>query len=184
MEKPDIELIKECISGNQDAFAEIVARYKKLVYSVVYKIMDDNQEVGDISQEVFIRIYKSLDRYNPEYRFSTWCVKIATNLCLDTLRRRKTVYVPLEDAEGTCCSLETPEDKAVRSEQSRKIRQAVSELPDKYRIPIVLFHQNNMSYEEMSKVLNEPMTIIKNRLYRARLMLREKLIPYRNEEVL
>jgi RNA polymerase sigma factor (sigma-70 family) len=184
LEKSDIELISESISGDQDAFAEIVSRYKKLVYSVVYNIMDDKQEVSDVSQEVFIRIYKSMDRYNPEFKFSTWCVKIATNLCLDTLRKRKVTYVPLEDAEGICSNSETPEDKALRMERSRRIREAITELPEKYRIPIVLFHQNGMSYEEMVKILNEPMTIIKNRLYRARLMLREKLMPYRNEEVL
>lgn len=184
MEKSDIELIKDSISGDQDAFAEIVARYKKLVYSVVYNIMDDKQEIGDVSQEVFIRIYKSMDRYNPEFKFSTWCVKIATNLCQDTLRKRKASYVSLEDAEGVCSNLETPEDKALRMERSRKIRGAIMELPEKYRIPVVLFHQNGMSYEEMAKILNEPMTIIKNRLYRARLMLREKLMPCRKEEVL
>lgn len=180
----DIDLIQECISGNHDAFSELVTRYKKLIYNVVYNMISDKQEVNDIAQEVFIRIYKSLDRYNPEFKFSTWSVKIATNLCLDVLRKKKINSTPIEEIEGVSSDLETPEAKYISSERSRKIREAIASLPEKYRTPIVLFHQNGLSYEEITKVLNEPMTIIKNRLYRARLMLRESLMPYRKEEVL
>ena len=80
-ELTDIQLIDECINGNSTAFEEIVRRYKKLVYSVVYKMIPDKEEVNDLSQEVFIRLYKSLERYNPEFKMSTWIVKITTNLC-------------------------------------------------------------------------------------------------------
>lgn len=184
MEISDYELIKKCLSGDQQMFAELVSRYKKLVYSVVYNMINDKQEVNDISQEVFIRIYRSLDRYNPEYKFSTWVVKITTNFCLDILRKKKIDYTPIEEIQDISRENDTPEDKYIRNERSERIRKAISELPDKYRMPIVLFHQNGMSYEEICKILNEPMTIIKNRLYRARLMLREKLEPDRKEEVL
>lgn len=184
METPDIEVIRKCLDGDRESFSMLVARYKKLIYSVVYNMMSDKEEVNDISQEVFLRIYKSLDRYNPEYKFSTWSVRIATNLCLDILRKKKAETIPMEEVEGVSGNTETPEDRLVRAEQSRKIREAIESLPEKYRIPVVLFHQNGLSYEEMTKVLNEPMTIIKNRLYRARLMLKEKLASYRKEEVL
>lgn len=180
----DLELINSCIAGNQDSFAEIVTRYKKLIYSIVYNMIRDKQEVNDIAQEVFIRIYKSLNRYNPEYKFSTWSVKIATNLCLDVLRKKRVDSTSIDEIEGVSIDTDTPEARFLRKEKSERIRRAIEGLPDKYRIPVVLFHQNNLSYEEMAKVLNEPMTIIKNRLYRARLMLREKLLPDRKEEVL
>jgi len=180
----DYELVKRCLAGDQDSFAEIVTRYKKLIYSVVYNMIPDKQEVNDISQEVFLRIYKSLDRYNPEYKFSTWSVKITTNFCLDILRKKRVDSVPIEEIEGVSSNASTPEERYLKREKSARIREAIASLPEKYRLPIVLFHQNGLSYEEMAKALDEPMTIIKNRLYRARLMLRKILSYDRKEEVL
>lgn len=184
MEKTDFQLVGDCLAGRQEAFAELVARYKKLIYSVVYNMMNDKQEVNDISQEVFLRIYRALDRYNPEYKFSTWSVKIATNYCLDLLRKKKVRTVPIDEMIDFPSGAETPESRVVETEKKERIREAVAELPDKYRILIIMFHQNGLSYEEMSEILKEPMSIIKNRLYRARLMLKDKLIDYRKEEVL
>jgi RNA polymerase sigma-70 factor (ECF subfamily) len=184
LEASDYELVKACINGSQDAFAELVARYKKLVFSVVYNMINDKQEVNDVAQEVFIRIYKSLGRYDPQYKFSTWAVKITTNLCLDTLRKKRIISTPIEEAGEVSSDLDTPEARFIQKEKNLKIREAIALLPEKYRIPIVLFHQNSMSYEEIAKALDEPMTIVKNRLYRARLMLREKLMPVRKEEIL
>ena len=89
MELTDYEIIQKCLSGRQEYFEELVTRYKKLIFSVVYNMINDKEEVSDISQEVFIRIYRALDRYNPEYKFSTWSVRIATNLCLDILERKR-----------------------------------------------------------------------------------------------
>ncbi len=184
MEVTDIELINRCLSGEQDAFSELVTRYKKLIYSVVYNMISDKQDVNDIAQEVFIRIYKSLDRYNPEYKFSTWSVKIATNLCLDILRKKKIDSISIDEMVNVSNGADTPEVKLIKKEKSELIRQAIADLPEKYRVPILLFHQNGLSYEEITEILNEPMTIVKNRLYRARLMLREKLSSQRKEEVL
>lgn len=180
----DVELIDKCLNGNSEAFSELVSRYKRLIYKVVYNIINNEQEVNDISQEVFLKIYKSLHTYNSEYKFSTWAVKIATNYCLDVVRKKKIETLPIDEAEGVSSNSNTPEAHYIDKERSQRINQAVSELPDKYRIPIILFHQNGLSYEELMRVLNEPMSIIKNRLYRARLMLREKLIHDRREGAL
>jgi RNA polymerase sigma-70 factor (ECF subfamily) len=80
--------------------------------------------------------------------------------------------------------VDTPEESYLRKERAERLRRAIQELPEKYRTPIILFHQNGLSYEEMTRVLDQPMTIIKNRLYRARLMLREALMQERKEEAL
>jgi RNA polymerase sigma-70 factor (ECF subfamily) len=184
LELSDYELIQKILAGDSDLFSELVTRYKKLIYSVVYNMIHDSQEVGDISQEVFIRIYKALDRYNPEYKFSTWSVRIATNYCLDLLRKKKLDMVPIDDVSHVPNTKDTPETNFIRKEQSRMIKAAIDELPEKYRVPIILFHQNGLSYDEITKILNEPMTIVKNRLYRARLLLKDKLLGYRKEEVL
>lgn len=180
----DEELVSRCLNGDSSAFEEIVSKYKKLVYSVVYKMIPDREEVNDISQEVFIRIYKSLDKYNPEYKMSTWIVKITSNLCLDTLRKKKQDTVVLDEAIGVSSNADTPEEALIKNQRTQLIKNAIDELPQKYKILITLFHSNGLSYEEMTKVLNEPMSIIKNRLYRARLMLKEKLDSARREEIL
>lgn len=184
METTDFELVRRSISGDQEAFSELVTRYRKLIYSVVYNMIIDKQEVCDVSQEVFLRIYKSLDRYNPEYKFSTWSVKIATNICLDILRKKKIDSISIDDAICVSSSVNAPEARVISKERKNMLNEAVSQLPEKYRIPIVLFHQNGLSYEEIMKILNEPMSIVKNRIYRARLMLREKLEQERKEEAL
>ncbi|MCR4435716.1 MAG: sigma-70 family RNA polymerase sigma factor [Clostridiales bacterium] len=175
LEVTDYELVQKCLQGDQDSFAELVSRYKKLIYSVVYKFINDREEVDDISQEVFIRIYKSLVGYNPQYKFSTWSVKIATNLCLDIIRKKKVNSVPMEEIERVSTEEDTPERKYLSKERALEIRQAIMELPEKYRTPILLYHQKGASYKEMSRMLNQPMSIIKNRLFRARLMLRNSV---------
>jgi len=184
LELTDYDLIQKCLAGQQECFGELVARYKKLIFSVVYNMINDREEVSDISQEVFIRIYKALDRYNPEYKFSTWAVRIATNLCLDIHRKKKINAAPIDEIKDLTDGVDTPEASYLQKERSERIREAIQALPEKYRTPIILFHQNGLSYEEMTRVLGEPMTIIKNRLYRARLMLREALMPDRKEEAL
>ncbi len=174
MEPSDYGLIQSCLAGNQEAFAGILNRYKKPVYSVIYNLMGNSTEVNDLFQEVFIRIYKSLDSYNPEFKFVTWAAKIATNLCLDRLRQKKPALVPVEEIEISD-SEANPEDQFLARERTMLIRRAVDQLPEKYRMPVVLFHQQGVSYEEIAGILNQPLSIIKNRLYRARLMLRERL---------
>jgi len=180
----DIELVNKCIKGNHEAFSELVTRYKKLVFKVVFNIINNEQEVNDVSQEVFLKVYKNLKAYNPEYKFSTWIIKIATNHCQDIVRKKKIDSVSIDDAINVSDKRDTPEESFIRKEKVEKIREAISELPEKYRIPIILFHKNGLSYEEMTNVMNEPITIIKNRLYRARLMLKDKLVPERKEGAL
>ncbi len=172
----DYELIKLCLAGQNDAFAELVGRYKDILGRVIYNLTRNRDEVNDLLQDVFIKIYKSLRQYNPEYKFSTWSVRIASNHCLDLLRKGKPHEVSLEESPEFRDNTESPEEEYFKGETKRKLQQALDELPEQYRIPIILYHQNGLSYQEMVNLLGLPLTIIKNRLYRARLMLREKLI--------
>jgi len=184
LETPDAELIKRTLDGDNDAFAELVTRYKKLIYNVIYNMIDNREEVNDIAQEVFIKIYRSLGKYNLEYKFSTWSVRIATNHCVDVLRKKKADEISIDEAIGVSSNFDTPEEDYLKKEKRQRINYELSKLPDKYRIPLILFHKNGLSYEEISQILNEPMSIIKNRLYRARLMLKEALSSERKEGIL
>ncbi len=175
MQFTDNELIERSLKGDQDSFAELVSRYKKLIYSVVYYYVKDNEEIRDISQEVFLRIYKSLGSFNRQYKFSTWAVKIATNLCLDMIRKKKINSIPIEDIEVMSRDEDTPEKHYLGKERTNEIKRAISRLPEKYRTLIILYHEKGASYKDMSEMLEQPMSIIKNRLYRARLALRDSL---------
>jgi RNA polymerase sigma factor (sigma-70 family) len=175
----DYELVKSCLSGRRDTFAEIVARYKRLVFSIIYNFVGASPDVNDLFQEVFLRLFKSLATYNPTYQFSTWTIKIATHVCVDRMRRKKPEHAAMEEIEEVGDDRPNPEDHYIARERMEQIRKAVQELPEEYRIPVILFHQQGLSYETMVEVLGQPMTIIKNRLYRARLMLRDRLCPDR-----
>lgn len=175
MERADNELIKLCLEGNNDAFSELISRYKRLIYSVAYKFSRDNEEVNDMAQEAFIKIYKSLSRYDSQYKFSTWSVKVATNICLDHVRRKKLNTVSLEEIENYTGSSNSPEEYFMRKEHTQVLRNAIDGLPEIYRIPIIMYHQKGMSYKEIADSLGKPMSIIKNRIFRARHALRENL---------
>lgn len=178
----DYELVKRFLSGERDAFAEIFSRYKKLVYTTIYNFTGDSTEASDLFQEVFLRIYKALATYDPRYRFSTWAIRITTNVCLDRLRRARPELAAMDDIGEIGDDRLDPEGQCLAREREERVRKAVRELPEEYRVPVILFHQQGLSYEAMADVLGQPMTIIKNRLYRARLMLRDRLGPDGGQE--
>lgn len=175
MERTDYELVIECIGNNKDAFSELVSRYKRLIYSVAYKFSKNREEVNDMAQEAFIKIYKSLSKYDSQYKFSTWSVKVATNICLDHMRRKKLKTVSLDEIENFTGSKNSPEEYYLNKEKSQALKNAIEELPDIYRVPIILYHQKGMSYKEIGQALGKPMSIIKNRIFRARHTLKESL---------
>jgi len=174
-EYTDYELVVECINGNNECFGELVSRYKKLVYSTVYYFEKEHEDVSDITQEVFIRVYKSLDKYNPQFKFSTWIVRITRNLCLDTLRKKKVILLPIEDYADVHRSEDTPEVKYISMEKSMEIKKAIDGLPEKYKTVMLLYHKMGLSYKDMAIKLGEPMSKIKNRMFKARSLLRDKL---------
>jgi len=175
MQKTDYELVRECLDGNTDSFSELVARYRKLVYSVAYKFTRDSEEVNDLSQEAFVKIYKSLGRYDPQYKFSTWTVKVATNICLDFARKKKLNSISFDEIEKHARVNSTPEDILLKMEKTTAVRRAIAELPEIYRLPIVMYHQKGMSYNEIAEALGKPLSIIKNRIFRARHVLKTSL---------
>jgi RNA polymerase sigma factor (sigma-70 family) len=176
MERTDNELVIACLEGNQEAYSELITRYKRLIYSVAYKFSRDSDEVNDLAQEAFIKIYRSLSRYDSQYKFSTWSVKVATNICLDHVRRKRLNSVSLDEIENFTGKNNSPEEYYLRKEKSQALKNAIAGLPEIYRVPIIMYHQNGMSYKEIAEKLGKPMSIIKNRIFRARNTLKESLL--------
>ena len=178
----DYELVQKCLNGEKDYFSEIIKRNKNLVYSVVLKMVNNQEDANDLSQEVFIKIYKNLDKYFPDFKFSTWIVKITTNHVIDYRRKKKYETVSMENVEYKLISENTPEQDCLEKENRLILNNLVNNLPDIYKVPIVLYHQQGLSYQEIAEAINEPLSKVKNRIFRGRKILKEELLKMKEGE--
>ena len=178
-------LIEQCLNGRQGSFSKLIDKYKKLTFNVAYRMTNNLQDAEDISQEVFIRVYRSLYNFNPNYKFSTWLYQMTLNICRDRFRKGKIPSVSLDapfnkDDQKDFSSIipdnqNNPEDIIMGVEQTNFINDLIASLPPKYREVITLRHLRDLSYEEMSKILNISLGSVKSRLFRARELLKNKL---------
>lgn len=179
----DGELITGAIDGRTDGFEELVRRYQRPITSYVFRMVGNYESALDVTQEVFIKVYNSLTKYSPEYKFSTWLYRIAHNAAVDHLRRNSVNVQSLEaeNSEGTFeLQIEsrsaTPEQEHERSEWRSEIESVVRCLPPAYRDLILLRHARDLSYDEIAEVMSLPLGTVKNRLFRAREMMRDMFI--------
>jgi len=171
----DFDLIQKCLNEDKEYFTELVSRYKNLVYSIILRMTNNRDEVGDLAQEVFIKVYKNLHRYYPDFKFSTWIIRITTNHVIDYRRRKQQETVPLESVEYEMDAGDSPEESYIKEERKAALKKMVNDLPDMYKIPIVLYHSEGLSYQEIAEVIEEPLSKVKNRIFRGRRMLKESL---------
>ena len=180
----DYELIEACLAGDQDCFTELVARYKNLVYSIILKTTKDSEEANDLAQDVFLKVYKNLRSYSPEFRFSTWVIRITSNHIIDCHRKKKQETVPLDDYAYELENAYTepsPETIIIKREQTKRINKIIADLPEMYKKPIVMYHQHGLSYQEIADIIDEPLSKVKNRIFRGRKLLKESLLSAQGE---
>ena len=180
----DGELVLTAVAGRESAFEELVRRYQRPIASYVYRMVGDYDAALDLTQEVFIKVYNSLDRYRSEFKFSTWIYKIAHNAAIDHLRRhsvRDQILTAGIDGTRSEIVIEsrrlTPEQESEREERRSEIESVVQTLPAAYRELIVLRHSHDLSYDEIAEVTGLPLGTVKNRLFRAREAMRDLLVP-------
>jgi RNA polymerase sigma-70 factor (ECF subfamily) len=176
----DGELIATAIKGREDGFEELVRRYQRPITNYVYRMLNNYDAALDVTQEVFIKVYNSLARYSSDYKFSTWLYRIAHNAAIDYMRRNSVNQQSLEaeNADGSYqLQIESPnpspEQERERSEWRTEIEAVVKCLPAVYRELILLRHSQDLSYDEIAEITNLPLGTVKNRLFRAREMMRE-----------
>ena len=176
----DGDLISDALRGREEGFEELVRRYQRPIVSYVYRFLNDYDASLDVTQEVFIKVYNSLDRYSSDYKFSTWLYRIAHNAAIDHIRRhsKKEQSIEAENQDGTYqlqleSSRPNPEQDRERSEWRTEIESVVKCLPSAYRELIVLRHGKDLSYVEIAEITDLPLGTVKNRLFRAREMMRE-----------
>jgi RNA polymerase sigma-70 factor (ECF subfamily) len=178
MEPPVEELrwVDAAIAGDQAAFGLLVERYKGPVYSLAYRMLNNAGDAEDAAQEIFVRAYTKLATFDRSRRFSTWLLSIASNYCIDVLRRRRATLVDLDDvAFAVPDQAPGPERSAIDQEQRVAVARAVQRLPDTYRLITVLRYYHDLSYEEIEQATGLSEATIKTRLFRARRQLEELL---------
>jgi RNA polymerase sigma-70 factor (ECF subfamily) len=179
----DRELVATAVSGVEGSFEELVRRYQRPISAYVYRMVGNYESALDLTQEIFIKVYSSLRRYREEFKFSTWIYKIAHNSAIDHLRRNATREQSLViGPEGDQFDLPveskrlSPEQESERKERRGEIESVIRALPANYRELIILRHSQDLSYEEIVEVTGLPLGTVKNRLFRAREMMRQQFV--------
>lgn len=182
-ELTDLEVIELVLTEDSNYFEEIVDRYKNLVFSVVSRMVNDRDDVKDLSQEIFLKAYKNLAKYSAEFKFSTWIMRISTNHVIDFRRKKRLAQVPLDEVSYDIEDKQTPLTELIEKEKTQKINAVLEELPEMYREPIILYHEKGLSYQEISEQIDEPLSKVKNRIFRGRKLLKNKIMSSDEREV-
>lgn len=176
--------IKQVLKGDRNAYADVVDIYKDKVYQLCYRMLGNKHEAEDMAQEAFIRAYVNIDSFNLNLKFSTWLYRIATNLCIDRIRKKKPDYFLDAEVSGTDgltmystipANSKLPEDEVESMELQEMIQREISQLPEKYRSVIVLKYIEELSLNEISEILDLPLGTVKTRIHRGREVLRRQL---------
>lgn len=185
---PDADVAALAKEGREPAFRELVRRYERPVFSLIFRMVRDRETAEDLAQDTFIKVLNNIDRYRPEFKLSSWLFKIANNVTIDHLRRRQLATVSLDgsphaataaEAQATSLDVESRGQSALEAIESRElgsaIEDAIGKLRPEYRSCILLRHVEGRSYEEIAATLDLPLGTVKTYIHRARHELREAL---------
>lgn len=176
-----LDWVQATLNGDQEAFAEIVYSFTDAVYNLCYRMLSNREEAEDATQETFIRAHRALSSYDSSRSFKTWLLSIASNHCIDRIRKRRVQYLSLDDPIASEATLAlssnelTPEEATLEHERERLIGRLMNELPGEYRAAVVLRYWYDYSYQEIAEALSTTESAIKSRLFRARQMLADRL---------
>ncbi|TAF75443.1 MAG: sigma-70 family RNA polymerase sigma factor [Bacteroidetes bacterium] len=180
--KKDFLLVDRAIKNNdQKAYAELMKRYRKSVFHLVLKMVRNADEAEDLTIEAFAKAFKGLHKFNPEFTFSTWLFRIATNNCIDYIRKKRVLTTsidnPMKDSDGDEMTIDikdsalNPEDQNIRTQKIELMQMIVTKLPSKYQVLIKMRYFQELSYEEIADNLDFPLGTVKAQLHRAKELL-------------
>jgi RNA polymerase sigma-70 factor (ECF subfamily) len=185
---PDADVVVLAQKGREPAFRELIRRYERPVFSLIYRMVRDSTAAEDLAQDSFIKVLNHLDKYRPEFKFSSWLFKIANNVAIDHLRRRTIDTISMDGSPHAMSATEvaatsfdipdtseSPLDELAARELGTSIERAIAGLRPEYRNCIMLRHVEGRSYEEIAATLDLPLGTVKTYIHRARHQLREAL---------
>ncbi len=175
----DFALVQQATRGDQKAYAELMGRYRDAIYYMLLKMVNNASDAEDLTIEAFGKAFKNIQQYTPNYAFSTWLFKIATNNCIDFIRKRKATTVSLDqnddDPDKSSPDIQAstldPEEEMIKGQKQKMMRDIVSKLKPRYRKLIELRYFKEFSYEEIAEELELPIGTVKAQLFRARELL-------------
>lgn len=180
----DERLVDETLAGDRDAFGALVLRHQRGLVNYIFRLVGSRDVASDLSQEVFLKVFVSLDSFDPRFRFTTWLYRIGSNRAIDHLRRRQPRTLSLSQS-SSCDDLPaapsiagndpSPDDILRGRELESRISEAIAALPTGYRQLILLRHRQNCRYDEIARITRLPLGTVKNRIFRAREILRVRL---------
>jgi RNA polymerase sigma-70 factor (ECF subfamily) len=189
---PDADVAALAQRGREDAFRELVRRYERPVFSLIFRMVRDSATAEDLAQDTFIKVLNHIDKYRPEFKLSSWLFKIANNVAIDHLRRRQIATISMSgsphagtasEVEATSFDVASDGESALDEMESKElgsaIEKAIARLRPEYRSCILLRHVEDRSYEEIAATLDLPLGTVKTYIHRARQQLRESLEPLR-----
>jgi RNA polymerase sigma-70 factor, ECF subfamily len=185
----DHALIEATKAGDEGAFEQIVDRYRNSITNYLYRFLNDYEEAVDLAQETFVRVYFALDRYHTQFAFSTYIYRIATNLAISEIRRRKrrklmSLTGLFQNEEDSGVEFQPPDTRILQDaelvdgERNKVIARAIAALPEKYRVPVILRDIEGKSYDEIAEIMELGLGTTKSRISRGRGLLKEKLQHY------
>lgn len=177
--KHDYKLVRLAVNGDEKAYAELLGRYKDAIYYMLLKMVNNKSDAEDLTIEAFGKAFKNIAQYTPNYAFSTWLFKIATNNCIDFIRKKKANLISLDhssdDQESMSAPLQSdspdPEEDMIKNQRMALTRSIVSKLKPRYKTLVELRYFKEYSYEEIANELNLPIGTVKAQLFRARELL-------------
>ncbi|OCX51530.1 RNA polymerase subunit sigma-24 [Mucilaginibacter sp. PPCGB 2223] len=178
--KNDFKLVMRAREGDQKAYADLMHRYKDSIYFMALKMVNNKEDAMDLTVETFAKAFEKLDKYQPEFAFSTWLFRVGTNNCIDFIRKKKlntTSISGMVDDDGDERPLQiradtlNPEEASMKKQQSQTLKVLIDSLPPRYRNLIVLRYFDELSYEEIAEQLDLPLGTVKAQLFRARYLL-------------
>jgi RNA polymerase sigma-70 factor (ECF subfamily) len=185
---PDADVVALARKGREEAYRELIRRYERPVFSLIFRMVRDRETAEDLAQDTFIKVLNHVDRYRPEFKLSSWLFKIANNVAIDHLRRRQIETVSIDgsphagsaaEVEATAFDVVARQESALDEIEARElgtaIERAIAALRPEYRSCILLRHVEGRSYEEIAATLDLPLGTVKTYIHRARHQLREAL---------
>ncbi len=178
----DEQLVRQALDGDRWAFERLVRRHQTGLVNHLYRQTGQHELAFDLAQEVFLKVYSALPKFNPKYRFTTWVYRIATNRAIDVMRRKTVPVCSLDETDHDVPRHSTladgapaPDEILVYTELQQRLKRAIDELPDEYRRLLLLRNRQHYRYDEIARITDLPIGTVKNRIFRARVILRETL---------
>ncbi len=190
--KNDFYLVVKAREGDQKAYADLMVRYKDSIYFMILKMVNNREDAMDLMVETFAKAFEKLHKYQPDYAFSTWLFRVATNNCIDFIRKKKLSTMSIHgmmDEDGDEKPLQikadtlNPEETSIKKQQTRELKQLIEGLPLRYRNLITLRYFDELSYEEIAQQLDLPLGTVKAQLFRARYLLGNIINRYNRDDI-